>query len=660
MRPRLVVAAAFAAFFAWLGASCRPFWAFALSHPSAFGASSVRHFLDVAALQPALVVILLLGARGLAERLLSRSLLAGLGHERPLFACGLGLGALALLILAEGSIAWTPKAALGFWAALGVLAWRSPPLPKTARGPMSGAAALAAVACGVALLAGWLQAAAPPTSWDALAYHLEVPKQWLRLGRVGFVPSVYIAKNPLLPQSLYLLAFGLGRDTLAQMMHLGFAALCCASIAVFGARRLNARAGALAAAVFASQPLFYAFAGTGNTDFTVCFFGMLSVWAFDLWAESGERRRLALAGAFAGLACASKIIGLWLALALTGLLLARLVEKRGKGAALDLAAWAGAGASAAGPWYLLNWLWLGDPVWPYFARLFNAGAPVQALFERLRASVTEGVTPTFGHLLSLPYLLLFRGEAFWYEPKYLAGPLLLAAGWLFARRRAPGLSRTVGAFCALYALLWFFVYQGWRYAILAVPWACLLTGAALDDAWRRGRAHRAAAAALLLALAAAVMAERPLSNELFALSAARPSTGESSRDRYLSLSLDHYDLFRWCNANLPPDAKVMLFGEVRPYYLERDGFLGDPLNDFRVGYAALDSPPALGARLRELGVTHVIATADASRYQGDQAYYRHAGALVRGLLGGAQALQSSHGLTLYALKPAATPNTARR
>src|SRR5579859_6860232 len=151
------------------------FWGYLLRRPGALDGTSVSLWLT-RGLWPALVAAalwaLFLGLGRRALRALGAPPRDGLG-DASAAALGLGLFGSALgLLAAAGALRPAPMAALALAAAAtawGAL-WPLPALPRP--GPRAGTAAgLLAYAAFSAVV----RAAAPPTDWDARAYHLALP-----------------------------------------------------------------------------------------------------------------------------------------------------------------------------------------------------------------------------------------------------------------------------------------------------------------------------------------------------------------------------------------------------------------------------------------------------------------------------------------------------
>ena len=148
-----------------------------------------------------------------------------------------------------------------------------------------------------------LAASLPDYGWDGFAYHLALPERYLFRNRIVVTPLFPHSAFPQTVEMLYLLALSLDSGTLAKLIHLQFGVLTAAAVFVI-ARKTSKRAGVLAIAILAADPLFNWELGVAYNDLAAAFFAVLTAAAFDEWRRGGAREALRLTGIFAG-ACLS-------------------------------------------------------------------------------------------------------------------------------------------------------------------------------------------------------------------------------------------------------------------------------------------------------------------------------------------------------------------
>ena len=632
--------AAAGVFLTLVAARNRGVWSYLLHTRGVFDAVSIRTILrhDLLPACGAGLICLLAWGLGL---LLLRLLRADTVEECDLMGFGLGLGALASAGFLMGLCGFFSTTAFGLLGALafvpgldGLLrrARREPrPAPGTAGSLWQGALA------GFMAFLAWhalTTALAPATDWDVLAYHLTLPKLYLKAGRISEIPWLLQSHWPHLMEVLYAGPIALGLDNAAALIH---AAVCAALVlAVFrvGRDRLGAPAAWIGAGLLAAQSALWRCAGTAHSDGALALFHFLACVALWSWAESGSRGKLALAGLLSGLGACAKLLGI-LPLAVLAAWVCLRPRREKRLAAVLL--FASCGLAVVLPWYIKTWIGAGNPVWPFLSNRLGGlwgAAFLEPPFLRINLF---GWPPE-------PALLLRYG------PQFLLVPAAAGAAWA-GWRRIPWPPFLL--FLLTPAFFYFLVvardHEGWRFMLSMMPALALTTGWALTRCGR-GRAGGFAAAALVLfGLYPGLRATQ--NNELFAVlglrSTSRPDV--PAREVYLERSLDHYGFYQRLLPMVGAQDRILLFQEIRGYYLDADFLWGDPRNQGLIRYAELAGPAQLAARLRELGVTHVLVNADNPNYSESPDYYdSRTLAMMRGLLRWrGQLILREGGLALY-------------
>ncbi|MDD5629590.1 MAG: glycosyltransferase family 39 protein [Elusimicrobia bacterium] len=606
MKPRLALFLAVLAVWAFLH---RGVLVYIFSNPACLGPGVL-----FAALQAlgrlAFLAWLLAVSMGLGRLALKR---LRLDHPEPaeeaVLSAGLGLGLLSYLLFLCGLLhLWRPAPLAVLLVLLTALAWtqlRGWRLGLSAPGPLGWGQALFALPVILAALYGFASASAPPTEWDSLAVHLELPKLYAQAG--GLAPLRWLSHgfDPMAVELLYVPAMVFQAPELAAMVSLLFQGLMAAALWVFGSRLGSRPAAAAAVALFLAQPAVINVSGTPGTDFGVGLFAMLAFWSAWRAAQTGPGRWLGLSGACAGLAAVSKTTGVFLAAALA-VLVAYAALRRPPAWRRWALGWAAAAALASVPWFLRTYLYTGNPVWPYLPALFGGDLRDLYIFMRLKQATLEGVGTGWPQLLLLPFHLVFRSaETFRHSSRELLIPLLVLAGASWRAARQDPFARWTLAYAGLFTVLWFQAVQNWRYFIPLMPWLCLLACLWAQRCLQLGGWRRAAAGVLVVGFWA--LPELSANNALFPALGLRPrAPGQSPQEAYLSRSVGSYAAMVHINRTFPPDARVLLYREVRPFYLDRQFLVGDPQNEMLIRYEELAGPEELYQRLRGLGLTAVL------------------------------------------------------
>jgi len=566
------------------------------------------------------------------------------------YALALGMGTLAYLVLAVGLLGFLTRPMLCGVAVGGLAllyaAVRSGSIPAVGTKWISANRLAAGIWCFVALLAGVTAISAlrvpDGMDWDGLSYHLAAPKIYLREGRIVFIPYDSHTQFPFTMEMLFTFGLAFGGTGAAKLFHWAAGWLTALAVGLWtmrlhaAGRQTPAWAGAAAAVTFGSMPLVLWEIGTAYVDLGTALFQFLALAA--LLDAVGFRdgrtvldpRRAIIAGVLSGFALGTKYTALiqfgLLGLGLCWLLLRSAPQERGK-------TWAAAttfvlaSLVVASPWYIKNWIWVHNPVYPFFYRFFphsyswNAEAEKGYAGEQSQFGFGTGIPA----VLKIFWNLAVHGREFYVkEPKTLYGDKLGSLGpiWagllplIFWARRLDW--RAIA--CLLYALasigIWMAMTQQTRYLLpvfapFAVFIGVLLAG--LDSQFvKRTAATFVGVSAVLGLVMHLVMAE----------SALRVVTGEVPEREYLRASLPGlYDAAEFIN-RLPAGTKVALYQETRGYYLDRDYFWANPGQHNEIPYDKLKSGEELVDFLRTLGITHVLINNQFARDQATAPWYR--------------------------------------
>ena len=381
----------------------------------------------------------------------------------------------------------------------------------------------------IAALLGLLGAMAPPFEYDELEYHLGAPSEYLKAGRIIFLPHNFYSNLPQLTEMLYLLV---RCGTAAKMLHWCFGVLTLLAIFAIAARLWSQRAGLIAAALFYCLPFVFDLSQTARIDLATTFFATLTFGGVLLESDGY------LSAFAAGAAIATK----WTAIPVV---LLPVIWKRRWLCLLS--------PILCLPWLLKNWRLTGNPVYPMFswsheqAVLFAAkhyahfdATGLWQIVERLwhYSFVETGAVPVL--LMTAPLAVLVRDDH-----------RLKRAAWLF-----------VAAFAGWYLL----TFRPWRFLMPALPLAAMLGACALDSVARWCRALVVVVMLVGLAwmgLQVVVDAEDPgrLPAQVSVLNLA---LGRLPEQEFLSrLGRGVFEPVSWMNSNLPATAKILYVGEAR-------------------------------------------------------------------------------------------------
>src|SRR3989442_54993 len=402
------------------------------------------------------------------------------------------------------------------------------------------------------------------------------------------------------------MAFGLLRLTRA-----GFRLRC--SLAAWGLAEGITGPGAslwaapLVAGALATSPMLWFLATLPFTETALVAAVVTAVVV--LVAPSAERRPWLALGLVLGLAASVKLAGLYWVVA--GL------------AATAVAGWTGRDTLRAGavalasvaPWWVRAFVHTGNPIYPMAYGLLGGRPWSEESQARVMAGLPHGVPGSLGvgGLLSLPLDLVQHPERFGSASE--AGVLAVAATCLVLA--LPVISRVVGLsergrrlgdaaaiFVALSGAGWVLTSPTTRF--FAPAFVVGLAGLVGTLLYLR-RAGRVVA--LIVILVGGVWGTaRFLDQHAAVFSSLEVALGRESADAYLARRLDHFAAARFVQERLPPDARLLLIGETRPYYFYREAVAPSAydVHPLHRWVQESPSPEALAKRLATEGFTHVV------------------------------------------------------
>ncbi len=286
---------------------------------------------------------------------------------------------------------------------------------------------------------------APELSPDGMAYHVALPAQYLREGRVGYLITNIYAQLSQAMEMLYLHAFAFGKHSATAIVHLAFLFALVELIRTYAVRAgIPPAAGLLVLA----SPVVGIDAASAYNDLALTAALFAGFWMMERWREEADDRLLWLVGLMAGFAFALKYTA-FLALPYAVVCLGRRLSW------LRLARISVAASVMILPWLIKNLVFTGNPVAPFANTWFPNDVFDPALEIAYRTYL--GFNPDQPRLAQIPFLVLadgFRlggllGPVFYLAPLVLfsrarfvwpallfAGPFLLNLG---ARFLIPGL-----------------------------------------------------------------------------------------------------------------------------------------------------------------------------------------------------------------------------
>jgi hypothetical protein len=302
-----------------------------------------------------------------------------------------------------------------------------------------------------------LLALAPPVeAFDALLYHLSIPAMWLKDGGLILfnMPHYWF---PHLIEGIFIWPMALGNDTAPQIIHFTFGILTVLLLWDWSRQLWGNRMAWWVVAVILTMPSLFWLAAWAYTDLALSFYSMSVLYTIYKWKHTGNSSWLVISGLMAGFAMGVKYTSFLIPL--TGVVFLFWWGRRGiRNTSLIIFRFIGSSFIVAFPWYVRNWVWTGNPVYP-----FIFGGP---FWDSFRSQVYSGAGTGIGlnmrALLFLPLTVTlgYRDANFFdgnLGPSFLVFLPVALYALLHARRESPSRQSALilcASFTGITALTW--------------------------------------------------------------------------------------------------------------------------------------------------------------------------------------------------------------
>jgi len=390
-------------------------------------------------------------------------------QNRPVVSMALGLGCLSLVFL---MIAWI--FGISVWWGWGILvalfiglfrnihAWvlemvhmnkdiwhRSEPLGKIIAG-----------LCSLILLATLIIALAPPVKFDALVYHLALPRNYIEAQRIIYLPENSFWGMPQVGEMLYTWVMLLGGTNAAACLGWLTGFMTLVGLLQFVAKKFDPLMGWIAVAALLSGYTLAASLSWAYIDWFTMLFGLSVLIGLDQWMEKPNTQTVILMGVLAGFCLGSKYTAGVIVIATIMVMIWRFywgkksreeIKYNFSTLVVEVIEFGLSVFVITLPWWIKNYLSTGNPFYP----VLMTGGTMDAF--RLSFYQLPNSKPIW-HTLLLPFMATFMGVEGGVGYSASIGPLLLGLAlfaWLPQSERSASQKRTtlMVTFFVLSALL---------------------------------------------------------------------------------------------------------------------------------------------------------------------------------------------------------------
>ncbi len=470
------------------------------------------------------------------------------------------------------------------------------------------------VLLGMALLINIICALAPEIHYDALVYQLALPDFYKIHGRIVDMPFNSTSYFPQNMNMLYLLSLLVSNDSVAKLLHLFLGLSSLAAIYAFARKHFSRKTAIAAVAGFYLVPQVAMQSWTALNDLGLTFYVLLNILCLDNWLDEKESsaKYLYLAALFSGFALGIKYVSAATVAISAGVILYRYGYRwrQWKRSFYELGKFAAIVLIMISPWVMRNAKLTGSPFAP-----FNVAGQKSKFEYNFRKDVflDDCTHPRFLNTKDFfitPWLNTLDHSSL----DDFAGPLFifsvpLAIMILLRGKTNRKILLLLGYFIVFY-VLWRSQTSVWRYFLPALAVFCLVVGYLLYDD-RMSRLNRGLLKIIFTGILLGNMAVICMAFEL--MGPMQVVNGTETKEAFLARShplyqYPTYPVMSFINQNTAPDSKILLVGEARGYYCQRDYIANTAfdISTFQKYFKKAKNAGELAQQLRQDGITHIL------------------------------------------------------
>jgi 4-amino-4-deoxy-L-arabinose transferase-like glycosyltransferase len=398
----------------------------------------------------------------------------------------------------------------------------------------------------------------PEISFDALWYHLTLPKFYIMDHQIMFIPGVKMAYSvmPKLTEMLYTSAMILANDSFARLIHFSFGILTLIAIYKISRKFMSKEFSILASATFYANLVVGWESITAYVDLSRTFFEVMALWGFLNWFKTKQRKWLIISAAILGLAVTVKLVAVFSLLIFLALFIYKkfVQNERWLSVIKNYLIFCFLTFIVPLPWFVFSYLNTGNPFYPYLS------------------NIPLDTSNTF-FFLSFPNLTLFFRDMYNFflklndpiSPVYL---IVLPLFVLGLKRFNPKL-KLLSIYSIIALAIWYLTEQvrGGRFILPYLPVFSILAAYVISKVGVKRLKMFLVGVVILVSLIS--IGYRGIANVKFAPVVLGRESKSEFLIKYLNFSFgDFYDTDNYFKSHLSKNDTVLLYGFGKLYYVD--------------------------------------------------------------------------------------------
>ena len=249
-------------------------------------------------------------------------------------------------------------------------------------------------------------ALAPELGFDALWYHLTLPKIYLNSHSIDYIPGglLYYSVMPKLTEMLYISALSFGTEIWAKFVHFSFGILSLIALYKLSRKFLTKTFSLLVLVLFYSNLVVGWMSITSYIDLARTFFEIMALWCFVEWQQNKKSIWLVKSAVMLGLAISTKLlaVGSLLIFCVIIVYCFWILKKRLKNMLVGLFVYWFICLLIPLPWFVFSFIHTGNPVYPFFTNVY----PIKLNFDLVNPlNLSDPISPIYLVMLPVAFVL---------------------------------------------------------------------------------------------------------------------------------------------------------------------------------------------------------------------------------------------------------------
>jgi|GEM_PF-477808 len=263
----------------------------------------------------------------------------------------------------------------------------------------------------------------PELGFDALWYHLTLPKLYLEQQRIFFIPGglLYYSAMPKLAEMFYIAGLSFGNEVTVKFIHFLFGLLTCLALYKLQRKFFTPLISLIGIVVFYSNLVVAWESASAYIDLIRAFFEIMALWAFVNWwsptqkatEDQGGRKWLMLSATMVGLAITTKLLAIGSLLIYSFLIIYFFItnKKNSRDLFISLFIYWIIALAIPLPWFIFSFIHTGNPIYPFFTTTYSVAPEalhITGFFKdtwQLFVNSPDPLSPIY--IMVLPFVIIF-------------------------------------------------------------------------------------------------------------------------------------------------------------------------------------------------------------------------------------------------------------